>query len=75
VENNATFADLANDKSSPARGRLAQVRKNWIFALVDATFGFADPGIRIRFDDKSLAKDVTFTSYLSPPLASRPPVN
>jgi len=48
---------------------------NGIFALVDATFSFADPGIRIRFHDKNLAKDVTFTSYLSSPLASRPPVN
>jgi len=30
---------------------------------------------RIRFHDKALAKDMTFTSYVSSPLASRPPVN
>src|SRR5690606_20278751 len=46
-----------------------------IFTLVDPAFGFASPGVCVRLHDKGLAKNVSFTSYLSSPLASRPPVN
>jgi len=48
---------------------------NWMLAPVNPAFRLADPCVRIRLHDKGLAKDVTFTSYLRSPFATRPPVN